>query len=261
MRLFLAVILSSACLLTGGCASETDLRVPFEARLGDWPFSCEGKEGFRPQDLRFFVHDVQVSDGNGTSAPAHLVPDGRWQTDRIALLDFEDGTESCADGSAATNTELVLRVPRGEWTRLSFRVGVPFDLNHANPALAETPLNLSRMHWSWQGGYKFIRFDATVDGVPTRLHLGSTACEGEMNAITGCGRANRPEIALDGFRPGMRVVLDAASLLDSREGSDKPGCMSELDDPECERPFAALGLDPATGEAAGTQAAFRLEGS
>ncbi len=56
-------------------------------------------------------------------------------------------------------------IPPGRYTRLCFRIGVPAEINHADPAVhpAGHPLNpaVNNMHWSWQGGYIF----AAIEGL------------------------------------------------------------------------------------------------
>jgi cytochrome c peroxidase len=57
------------------------------------------------------------------------------------------------------------RVPGGEYRAISFRVGLPSDVNHANPAKypADHPLNPERngLHWGWQGGYVFLALEGS----------------------------------------------------------------------------------------------------
>ena len=111
-------------------------------------------------DLRFYVHDVALTDASGASQPLTLEQDGVWQRDDVALLDFEDGSGDCATGSPDTHTALTGTVPAGDYVGLSFNIGVPDALNHIDAATAEAPLNDTGMWWSWTGGYKFLKIDA-----------------------------------------------------------------------------------------------------
>lgn len=54
-----------------------------------------------------------------------LDQDGAWQLGDLALLDFEDASGACANGTAGMNTTLRGTVPEGEYTGLSFTIGVP----------------------------------------------------------------------------------------------------------------------------------------
>ncbi|ATX65604.1 metallo-mystery pair system four-Cys motif protein [Roseinatronobacter bogoriensis subsp. barguzinensis] len=82
-----------------------------------------------------------------------LDQDGVWQVADVAQLDFEDATGTCVNGTPDMNNSLRGTVPAGEYTGLDFDIGVPFDLNHGDPTLAASPLNLTAMFWNWQGAY------------------------------------------------------------------------------------------------------------
>lgn len=244
----LACALASIALL----AARGDLepvRVRFVAGVGGEPFSCalslRAADGRRvtPQDLRLFVHGVVLLDERGRVHPVTLIADGVSQSEEVALLDFEDGTGSCGNGTRLVHTTLEGRAPARRWTGLRFVLGVPFALNHADPTRAAPPLNLGRMHWGWQAGYKFLRFEGVrEDGEAVRFHLGSTGCRGTFGRIEGCARENRAVIELSPFDPAQDVVtLDLEALLDVR-------CMSDAGDAGCRAPFAAAGLSP-DGEA------------
>jgi len=57
------------------------------------------------------------------------------------------------------NSTLTGTAPQGDYTGISFEVGVPFELNHADPTLAAPPMNLTSMFWNWRAGYRFMRVD------------------------------------------------------------------------------------------------------
>ena len=152
--------------------SETkEVAIDFEAWVGDREFVCgESYEGIgtseatvTPTDFRFYVSDVALIDEDGNAIPLELEQDGKWQYQNVALLDFEDGTNGCDNGTAEINTTVVGTVPEGDYQSLQFTMGVPEDLNHEDAAIAPSPLNLSSMWWNWQGGYKFLRIDLETD--------------------------------------------------------------------------------------------------
>lgn len=260
-----------------GCAESTgnedsELTIAFRAVYGDEAFDCqrdarpwgEGGGALRSTDLRFYVHGVELLTDGGERVAAELVEDGRWQAQGVALLDFEDAQGNCENGTPSQNRTLRLRAPAGAYTGVVFRLGVPFEANHQDPSAAQGPLAFTAMHWSWNGGYKFLRWEASREGgAPTRLHLGSTGCEGTVGNISGCARPNRPVVRLEAFDwQRDEVILDLAPLLqglDSSQASAGPsaGCMSDAEDPECPAMFEALGLDIASGEPAGAPTIFR----
>lgn len=152
-------------------AAETqDITLQFQAQVGELPFNCDAtysdlgtaNNTIAATDFRFYVSEVALITAEGTVIPVTLTQDGRWQHENVALLDFEDKTGACANGTTETNTQIVGTVPAGDYQGLVFTLGVPFDLNHEDATLAPSPLNLTSMWWNWRGGYKFLRLDLAV---------------------------------------------------------------------------------------------------
>ena len=163
-----------ACGACGSAIAQSDTKevaIDFEAVVGDREFACgESYEGIgtsestvTPTDFRFYVSNVALVDEDGNAVPLELEQDGKWQYQNVALLDFEDGTSACDNGTAEMNTTVVGTVPEGDYQGLQFTMGVPEDLNHEDAAIAPSPLNLTSMWWNWQGGYKFLRVDLETD--------------------------------------------------------------------------------------------------
>lgn len=250
------------------------VELDFAVTVGGRPFECgatydgvgAAAGSLVPSEMKLFVHDVELLDRNGEVVRFDVIDDGAWQHSGVVLLDFENGTEACQNGSAAINTRIVGRVEPGrDIETVRFRVGVPESLNHANAALAPAPLSTTTMWWSWLTGYKFVRIDArTAEGEPFLLHLGSTECAGKVGVDLRCERPNRPLVELDGIEPGTSVIeLDLAELfagvdLALNTPDTEPGCMSSAIDPECEPIFEALGLSFESGLPEGDAYAFRV---
>lgn len=231
--------------------------VSFAASLGGQPVACGavadgvGLSGsaVELQDLRFYVHDLRLVDADGVEVPVTLEDDDLWQDGEVALIDFEDASALCSNGTSPVNAVATGVAPEGEYVGLRFVLGVPFSLNHADPAAAETPLNLTTLHWNWQGGYKFLRLDLSTEGLPEGwfVHLGSTGCEADSEGnVTGCSAPNRPEVALDMDVDTQSVLLDLDALLSAvdvdQDGGGAQGCMSMGADPECDPILTAFGL-------------------
>jgi uncharacterized repeat protein (TIGR04052 family) len=274
-RLLLIALLASgvAC---GDDDGGTPVAITFAGQIGDAPFACGGTYSgvgttgteLTVSDFRFYVHDVRFVTEDGAEVPVALDDDDAWQNGEVALLDFEDASASCEGGTPQTNAMVSGRAEaEGPYTGIRFKLGVPFDLNHANAATADSPLNLTSMFWGWQGGYKFIRSEGTSTGLPDGwlVHLGSTGCDGGLGGgVTMCTRDNVAEIALDGFDPTAGVVVaDLGGLLSTsnmdENAMDTPaGCMATESDADCGPIFANLGV--AFGATpAGTQSFFRSE--
>ena len=148
-----------------------EVAINFEGWVGDEEFVCgESYENIgvsestiTPSDFRFYVSDIALIDEDGNAVPLELEQDGKWQYQNTALLDFEDGTNSCDNGTTDVNTTVVGSVPEGDYQGLQFTMGVPEDLNHEDAAIAPSPLNLTSMWWNWQGGYKFLRVELETE--------------------------------------------------------------------------------------------------
>lgn len=252
------------------------VRITFAAVVGSRAFRCDQSYSdigashttIAPLDFRFFVSSVALIDRAGNAVPVQLSSDGLWQRDGVALVDFEDGSGTCSNGSPETRTIVEGLVPAGDYQGLQFTLGIPFALNHRNPVEQGSPFNVTSMFWVWRAGYKFLRLDVKADGPVERqfVHLGSTGCvaaqQGPANPATRCDQENRAVIRLADFDPSRdAVITDVAELfarsdLTVNQPKTAMGCMSAPDDSDCVGIFAALGL-PFGGQPAGPQRFFR----
>lgn len=257
--------------ILNGC-SYNPVHIRFAAQVGDQPFQCGtaysgvGRNGaeFIPSDFRFYVSNVRLLTSDDREIPVLLEQDGMWQLEDIALLDFENKTGPCVNGTVQTNETIRGRIAPGTYNGIRFVLGVPFRRNHADASVAPPPLSLTTMFWSWQAGYKFLRVDTAFDTY--HIHLGSTGCYyAQPGVVGGCARPNRAEIILRPFFPEEDVIVaDLAELLaDSDLGENKqgtpPGCMSDPGDDDCDPLLRNLGVDFATGKpVAALQKFFRV---
>lgn len=266
------VVVCAGLLVGAGCGDEDsnneannsqaetqETRVRFDAVVGAEAFGC-GKTfmvgspavAVEVSDFKAYVSEVKLITTSG-EIEATLVSDGVWQTDYVALLDFEDGSGACANGTAETNDTIVLshrKLAEGESiTGVAWTFGVPFEHNHQDQATAPSPLNLTSMFWSWQAGYKFLRLDGKAGDAGWRVHLGSTGCEKDASdAVTGCAKPNRATVSVSGVTGATPTVrLDVAALMagvDLTPDADNNSaiCMSSPDHAVCGSIFGALGL-------------------
>lgn len=181
---------------------------------------------------------------------------GEWHDPTTAgavwLLDLEDGSGECRNGSPAITDTVTVSSPVGSADGFDFMLGVPFSLNHNDPLTAAAPLNDPQMHWHWRSGYKFMRIGLKEADERWHVHLGSTGCRGAIGAVEGCERPNRARLEVRGWHPGQVVELDLQRLLDGvpRPLGASSHCLGERDDPVCRRVMQNLGLDPDSGRAA-----------
>ena len=225
-------------------------------------------------DLRVYISELSLIDGDGNRVPVEL-DQNVWQYRNVALLDFEDGSGSCANGTADTNTRITGTAPAGTYTGVDMVMGVPVShtdaagatesLNHTDTTAAAAPLDIQGMAWSWQAGRKFARIEVSpaggvikADGTTAstfNFHLGSTGCTG--NPATGetvsCTAPNRMAFHLHDFdMETQKVMLDISKLFESAnlvaDSGGANGCMSGKTDPECAPIFEAMKVDIDSGE-------------
>lgn len=267
---FLWPSLAALCLgLLSACAQPeySSVELKLVPTLAGQPLSCEQAHNLDGRtwtlsSLLVFVHRLRLVDGQGHEQPLILDPDGRWQQEGLALLDFESGLNTCDNGTSALNPSLKGRVAPGRYQALRAILGVPFEQNHADPMQAQAPLTETSMHWGWQGGYKFFRLDGRLDGRPVVMHLGSTGCTGKIGQIEGCQRPNRAPISWQGFvldvpeeaaaaplQVQVPWPLDALLSAPAAASADEPalGCMGTPEEPGCLSFFDFFHLDLATG--------------
>lgn len=276
------VALSSALFLAA-CGGGTEMPPPehthdavtelrFAAKVGAQNFACGSTytlgttaTQYKPRDLRFYVSNVALIDEDGAEVPFKLTAND-FQGEDVGLLDFEDASGECANGTAALNTKLVGSAPGGHYKSVVFTLGLPFALNHKDATAAAKPLDSSAMFWSWAMGYKFLKLEGLTTGLPSghNVHIGSTGCMAgsDPNSITGCSAENRARITLSDYAPTTStIVFDVEKLL---AGSDldvnqagAPGCMSGATDTDCPPIFERIGL-PFGSAAATTQTTFSI---
>ena len=253
--------------------NEETVTLGFKGMVGAEPFSCEsaytlGSSGSSAtfSDFKLYLSEVTLIRKGGERVAAVIPDQEAWQARGVALLDFEDGTGRCANGSPATRTRIELEAPaHQDYVGVEATLGVPFELNHEDVGALPSPLNLQSMFWSWQGGRKFLRIDGQVDGVGgLRYHLGSLGCQGMQGDITACTKPNRGRFRVEGEDPTSHLIaIDLKPLFEGLDLTPREGrsvlCMSGPDTPSCTLIFAASGVDYQSGEPAmSEQAMFKL---
>lgn len=278
-------------------AQETqEVTIRFQAQVGDRAFSCTEKYSnlgsinteISATDFRFYISGVNLIDQEGRAVPLTLQQDGRWQYQNVALLDFEDKSGGCTNGTVETRDRIVGTIPKGNYKGIQFTLGIPFNLNHEDVTLAPSPLNLSSLWWNWRGGYKFVRIDLKNQGsAPTArpnhgnhnstpnanpisanfpIHLGSTGCVADINTQkpSNCDSSNTVNLSFNNFDPQQNVIVaDLATLvagtnLAVNQPETPLGCMSAPNDSDCTSIMANFGL-PFAGKPSPEQKFFRIQ--
>lgn len=230
-----------AILIIPACSKKTDVVISLVPVFNKHNITCgipiitENQSQFTLYDLRLFVHDVKIigSDGNTYTLELHNTKN---QVANLALIDFENG---CHNGSQNINSVLIGHTSAPEpYKAIEMKVGVPFKLNHANPLNAKGPLTTTSMHWSWQGGYKFMRFDGQYQGQDFHFHLGSTACEAQGVEVEFCKYPNIGHLKFN--VKDNSAIVDVASFVSDTLLSK--GCMSH-EKADCAQFYQALNIE------------------
>lgn len=151
-----------------------------------------------------------------------------FSSETVALLGA-----NCDEASWQVTT--ASKIKQGD--SLSFDVAVPFAENHGNPLVAQVPLNVSEMFWSWQLGHKFLRFDAESFS----FHLGSTGCKSSSKlrpAKEECEHPNRYNFTVKNYQPELPVLFDLDKLFAGVDVTES--CMSSQSNENCQRIFSNL---------------------
>lgn len=252
------IIIFSVILSIGSSAQTQQVTINFQAVVGDKAFDCkETYEGIGTtnskmtvSEFKIYIQDVRLVDKKGKETPVQLTNDGKFQTEKVAMLDFENGEGNCSNGTKELNTSIRGTVAKGKYAGVKFLIGVPTEVNHLDGTLQPSPLNITRMMWSWQIGYKFARIDTKTTGRPNGyvLHLGSTTCETDPSGKTTCKYSNRPEFSFAKFDLQKDVIkvdlkaLFADANVDVNKEKTSAGCMSFPGDDDCIGIFKSLGL-------------------
>lgn len=277
MKNLLTAFIFTICGVFAVNAQTQPVTINFAAVVGDKAFDCkETYDGIGTTnskmsvtDFKIYVQDVRLVDKKGNETPVNLTNDGKFQTEKVAMLDFENGEGNCTNGTKELNTAIRGTVAKGKYSGVKFVIGVPTEVNHLDGTLQASPLNITRMMWSWQIGYKFARIDTKTTGRPNGyvLHLGSTNCETDTNGKTICKYNNRPEFLFPKFNLKKDVIkVDLKTLfadvnVDVNKEKTSAGCMSFPGDDDCVGIFKSLGLKFASegNQLSGTQTFMRAE--
>lgn len=284
----------SAC--GGGDDNKTThLTIPFQAKAGATEIACGAAltglgvsaDKATVADFAFYIHDIKFKTKSGQLVSAKLEKNDFQDPEYgVALLDFQDKTDSCNGAAKPTNKAVYASVENlssADITGIEFKVGVPAAANHHNASISVAPYNRSGLAWSWQTGHKFMRLDVnpsnkvqlayTSNGANISstyfFHLGSTGCSGDptTGAVVSCTAPNRPSVSLStDFKVAnlstSKIAFDYAKLMtDLNLNTDAvmpPGCMSGVTDLECMNIFNNLGLSHGAHPATGLQKAFSV---
>jgi uncharacterized repeat protein (TIGR04052 family) len=245
---FLTVFMSS-------CSRLNDVEsINVEIWHNGSPLNCNTFESHQQvwsiQQLAFFMSNVKLSDETTVYEP--LLSSTPWQTDNVVLIQLnlngcapksEDNNIPVQTDSGASETlksndylQFLLPVDLDASEQLSFTLAVPFDLNHQNPLLQPSPLNLPSMFWSWRSGHKFFRLDLQAPEKNWVFHLGSVGCTAVStmrSPQSECVQPNRVDFQLDKKHNGTTLVMHLDRLITNISMHNNNSCLFQLGQESC----------------------------
>ena len=160
-----AAALYGAARVLDNAAQPVGLTLQFHPFVGAEPlvpnemrYANPGGEGrFEVRDFQFFLSNIRLAGATGTYA----------EPDSYHLVRF--------DGAQATHVVTLHDVPRGDYNRIEFAIGVDPAANRSIESRGDLDPN-GRMAWTWDVGYKFVLFEGAFvrDGArkPLVYHVG-----------------------------------------------------------------------------------------
>lgn len=111
-------------------------------------------EQFKVTKFKYYVSNFILTNANGTT---FMVP--------------QDSCYFLIDESVPASRTPVLKVPEGEYTKLSFTIGIDslrntMDISKRVGVLDPT-LAAADMYWSWNSGYIFLKLEGTSSAIST----------------------------------------------------------------------------------------------
>ncbi len=141
-------------------AQPVKLTLQFDAFVGAEPlvanemrYANPGGQGrFEVRDFQFFLSNIRLVGDSGAYA----------EPDSYHLLRF--------DGGQATFVITLHTVPRGNYQRIEFGIGVDSAANRSIEPRGDLDPN-GRMAWTWEVGYKFVLLEGTLASGGARMPL------------------------------------------------------------------------------------------
>ena len=249
------LLIGSFITLNSGCSKLKEVdSIAVEIWQNGRPIECATFESEQQvwtiQQLAFFISNVKLS-GENTAVQTQL-SSTPWQTDNLVLIQpnlaecapkLESIENSQQIGNLAaealkSNSRLQFTKPidLDSVQQLSFSLAVPFELNHQNPLLQPSPLNLPRMFWSWRSGHKFFRLDIQSPESNWVFHLGSVGCAAVStmrSPESECLQPNRVNFKLHKKHDGTKLVMHLDRLIANTSLQSSESCLFHSDQQSC----------------------------
>lgn len=197
----------------------TIVSLPLQLMMGGKPFvfgqsnRLDDGGSLVPLNFRFYISEVQLLTGAGQPPVAvDLVSaGGAPEPYGVHLFNADD----------ADSGTLRLLAPPGQYSGLTFALGIKLSCNQRTPASSSEPLtDASQMTWPHAGGFLFLRFEARYSaadqggaagasataGIPPVVHMGGNMTQELVPRVTVSGALAVP--ASGRLEKGLSLVMD-----------------------------------------------------
>ncbi len=241
--------------LTSGCSrSSNGEGIDVEIWHNGSPLDCNMFESTQQvwsiQALAFFMSNVRLFNEETEYQPT--LSSTPWQNNDVVMI--QPNLDNCAKKSEGkgnvvhddpvdpeqlkTNNRLQFLTPvdLNSSTQFSFTLAVPFALNHQNPLLQPSPLNLPSMFWSWRSGHKFFRLDMQSPKNSWVFHLGSVGCSAASTMRSPkreCVQPNRVSFNLNKKYDGKKLVMHLDRLIANTSMQNNDSCLFHSGQENC----------------------------
>lgn len=209
-----------------GCNSEKSLN--FDPLFNGVSVVCE--EGLHQQSswkldqIWLYVSDIQVKlDDKWQSL---LMKNSPWQQNNVALIGMHCNENNDNNWTISSEHSKLL----SSATTLKFKIAVPFVQNHQNPLKAQGIYDNANMFWTWQQGYKSLRFDlSSSEGESWAFHVGAIGCQSPSVLRAPkeqCRQPNIIDITVTDFDVNIPLTIELANILTGIEPSHENRCLS-----------------------------------
>ncbi|MEX2590602.1 MAG: MbnP family protein [Chitinophagales bacterium] len=165
----LTLFFFSACEKDPPVPSDPEVELNFTAKAGGDDlvlreiYTANSGHQYQINTFKFYLNNIRFTN---TEGEVHLYKD-------IAILNFSNGHSE----SPVVPEQLIATLPEGNYTKMSFDIGVDPERNKQDPAQYERdhPLSIYQsMHWSWNTGYIFLMLEGETDSVVGNNSLDKT---------------------------------------------------------------------------------------
>lgn len=181
----------------------------------DSTYISKANESFVLSSLTLFLSDLAVNNYKG----AESVLSSQYSSG-VELLDFTKANFDAGYGMQALKIDM--ESDTGQFSGLSFSIGVPRELNNSDPTIAPPPLDsatIKGLYWGWDSGFIFMVAEGRgLDVYGDRFHLTFGKRQGIVPFTYGGFGPPRFQVQKDKITR-LTFTFDFGEVLTNQDGS------------------------------------------